>query len=167
DISSLSNSKVTTTKLADGTVATLIEYPDGSRSATISTPDGRQADVPLDLLNENALSSFSTLLKGVEVEAEKGLPILTQEASEHVRVGAKYGGPAFAVAGALWDVAVAETGFERCVAAAEGTTSVTLAALGGIATAGAGPGLAIPTAILTSAGGKALGNWMGNMFCPR
>ncbi|MCH9732633.1 MAG: hypothetical protein K0U84_23710, partial [Actinomycetia bacterium] len=32
DISSLSNSKVTTTKLADGTVATLIEYPDGSRS---------------------------------------------------------------------------------------------------------------------------------------
>lgn len=164
---SLTNSKVTSVKLPDGTLTTLIERPDGRRSATVTTPDGRHADVPLNLFNHPILTATSVGLSGLESQAGQGIPMLTEEATEHLRVGAKYGGPAIGIAAALWDVAVADSGFERCVAAAEGATSVTSGVIAGVASSGAGPGIAIPVAIAASGGGQALGNWIGNTFCPR
>ncbi|WP_237166309.1 hypothetical protein [Mycolicibacterium hippocampi] len=164
---SLTNSKVTTMKLADGTVTTLIERPDGRRTATVTTPDGRHADVPLNLLNHPIMGTASAGFSGLEAQAGHGIPMLTEEATEHIRVGAKYGGPAIGIATALWDVAVADSTFERCVAAAEGATSVASGTLAGVATAGSAPWLVVPAVLVASGGGQALGNWIGNTFCPR
>lgn len=164
---SLTNSKVTTVKLADGTVTTLIERPDGRRSATVTTPDGRHADVPLDLFNHPVLSTAGAGFSGLQAQAQHGIPMLTEEATEHLRVGTKYGGPAIGIATALWDVAVAESGFEKCVAAVEGATAVTTGALGGLAASPTGPGGVFFASLLAGSGGQALGNWMGNTFCPR
>lgn len=164
---SLTNSKVTTMKLADGTVTTLIERPDGRRSATVTTPDGRHADIPLNLFNHPVLSTASAGFSGLEAQAGHGIPMLTEEATEHIRVGAKYGGPAIGIATALWDVAVADSEFQRCVAAAEGATSVASGTLGGFVASPTGPGGVFFAALLAGSGGQALGNWIGNTFCPR
>ncbi|MGE2726074.1 hypothetical protein [Mycolicibacterium pulveris] len=164
---SFANAKSTTTQLADGTVIDFIEWPSGQKTGTIRTPDGRQADVPLDLYNHPILSTVGAGLSGLEVQAGRGIPWLTDEAAEHIRIGAKYGGPGLGIATALWDVAVADSGFEKCVAAAEGATSVAAGTLAGAATAGTTPWLVVPAVLAASGGGQALGNWIGNTFCPR
>lgn len=165
---SLAGAKVTTVRMADRTTVTMIERPGGgSPSVTVHTPDGRPADVPLNLLNHPILSSTSAGLSGVSEQAARGIPFLTDDISENVRVGAKYGGPGVSVATALWDFAVADSGFERCVAGAEGVASVTAGTVAGFGTSGMGPWVAIPVALVASGGGQALGNWIGNTFCPR
>ncbi|WNG87132.1 hypothetical protein C6A87_025695 [Mycobacterium sp. ITM-2016-00317] len=164
---SLAGSKSTTTQLADGTVIHFLERPNGQKVGTITTPDGRQADVPLDLYNHPILTAAGAGLSGVENQAGKGIPMLTDEATEKVRIGAKYGGPALGIATALWDVAVADSGFEKCVAAAEGATSVAAGTLGGIVTAPMTPLVTTVVVFGAAGGGQALGNWIGNMFCPR
>ena len=58
--------------------------------------------------------------------------MISAELSEHVRVGSKYAGPGVSILAAAWDVAVADTGFQRCVAAAEGAASLGAGTLGGI-----------------------------------
>lgn len=164
---SIAGANVTTIEYADGTFFTSIGYPDGKVSATVSAPNRPAADVPLDLFSHPILSTASVGMSGLEAQAGRGIPMLTAEATEHIRIGAKYGGPGISVATALWDVAVAETGFQRCVAAAEGATSVGVGTLAGLTTSGAGPMVAIPVAIVASGSGQALGNWIGNTFCPR
>ncbi len=161
----MTNANVTTVKYPNGTVATLVEYPGGGKSATVQVPGRPPADVPLELFNKPILTSAESTLTGLE--ASRGLPMLSQEAAERVQIGAKYGGPALGIGSALWDVATAETGFTRCVAAAEGVTSFTTGTLAGLAASEAGPGTAILVGIAASEGGTALGNWIGNTFCPR
>lgn len=161
----MTNAHVTTVKYPNGTVATLVEYPGGGKSATVQVPGRPPADVPLELFNKPILTSAESTLTGLE--SSRGLPMLSQEAAERVQIGAKYGGPALGIASALWDLATAETGFTRCVAAAEGVTSVTSGVLAGMATSGFGPEFAIPVGFMAGSGGTALGNWIGNTFCPR
>lgn len=163
----LKNAHVTTVTTPDQTVVTLIQRPGGSVSGTIHTPGRPVADVPLNLLNHPIMSAADAAITGLGAQAERGIPMLTSEALEQVKIGTKYGGPGLSIAIALWDVAVAETGFERCVAAAEGVTSVTAGTVAGLATSGAGPGPAIAVGIMAGSGGTALGNWIGNTFCPR
>lgn len=163
----LRDSLVTNTKMPDGTLITFIEGHNGSRSITVTSPGRRPADVPLNLFNHPILSTASAGLSGLEAQANRGIPMLTEEAVERVRVGAKYGGPGISIATALWDVAVADSGFERCVAAAEGAASVTAGIIAGVATSGTGPWVAFPVALVAGNGGTALGNWIGNTFCPR
>lgn len=164
---SLAGSKSTTTQLADGTVINFLERPNGQKVGTIRTPDGRQADVPLDLYNHPVLTAAGAALSGLENQAGRGIPMLTDEAVEKVRIGAKYGGPALGIGAALWDIAVADTGFEKCVAAAEGATSLAAGTLGGIATASFSPPITALAVFGASGAGQALGNWIGNTFCPR
>ncbi len=139
--------KSSATVYEDGTIVTLRQNPDGSQYGTIETPDGRKADVPIDLFDHPVMSSLSA------VAGE--LP------------GGKYMGPGVAIATSLWDVAVADSGFEKCVAAAEGVASVGTGVLAGLATSGATPAVSIPVALVAAGGGEALGNWIGNTFCPR
>ena len=136
-----------TTVYKDGTIVTLRQSPDGIRSGTIRTPDGRQADVPINLFDHPVMSPLSAV------------------AGEFP--GGKYMGPGVAIATSLWDVAVADSGFEKCVAAVEGATSVGTGVLAGMATSGAGPWVSIPVALVAAGGGEAVGNWIGNTFCPR
>lgn len=113
------NAHVTTVTFPNQTVTTLVEYPGGGRSATVHVPGRPPADVPLELFDKPILTATESALTGLE--SARGLPMLSQEAAERVKIGAKYGGPALGIGSALWDVATAETGFTRCVAAAEGS----------------------------------------------
>lgn len=131
---------ISTTQYADGTIAEVTVWPDGKQTAYVRTPDGRQADVPVNLIDHPILSPLGAT--------------------------GKYFGPGVSIATSLWDVAVAETGFQKCVATAEGVTSVAAGTLAGIAASETGP-LAIPISLAAALGGEALGNWIGNTFCPR
>lgn len=138
-----------TTVYEDGTVVMLREHPDGTKSGTITTPGRPPADVPVNLFDHPIMSSISA------------------GAGELPGAGGKYGGPGVSIATALWDVAVADSDFERCVAAAEGVTSVATGTLAGLATSGASPLVSVPVALIAAGGGEAVGNWIGNTFCPR
>ncbi|MGV0743292.1 hypothetical protein [Mycolicibacterium sp. XJ870] len=144
----LGGAKSTTIQYADGTVVNLREWPDGRKSGTILADD-QQADVPINLFDHPIMSSLSA------------------GASAVPGPGGKYGGPGISVATALWDIAVADSNFEKCVATAEGVTSVATGTLAGLATSGATPVVSIPVALFAAGGGEALGNWIGNTFCPR
>ncbi|WP_081279563.1 hypothetical protein [Mycolicibacterium fortuitum] len=131
---------ISTTQYANGTIAEVTKWPDGKETAYVRTPDGRQADVPVNLIDHPILSPLGAT--------------------------GKYFGPGVSIATSLWDIAVAETSFQKCVATAEGVTSVTAGTLAGIAASETGP-LAIPIGLTAALGGEALGNWIGNTFCPR
>lgn len=131
---------ISTTQYANGTIAEVTVWPDGKQTAVVRTSDGRQADVPINLIDHPILSPLGAT--------------------------GKYFGPGVSIATSLWDVAVAETGFQKCVATAEGVTSVAAGTLAGIAASETGP-LAIPIGLTAALGGEALGNWIGNTFCPR
>lgn len=163
----MANVKVTTVKLPDGTSTTLLQHPDGRKSATVHTPGRPVADVPLELFDNPLLTGAETAVSGLEAQARGGLPMISQEAAERVQIGAKYGGPAIGIVSSLWDVATAETGFQKCVATAEGVTSVAAGTLAGVATSGGTPLVSMSAALAAGFGGKALGNWIGNTFCPR
>lgn len=132
---------ISTTEYADGTVAELTDWPDGKQTCKVTTPDGREADVPLDLID----TPVATVLGAT----------------------GKYLGPGVSIASALWGVAVAESDFQRCVASAEGAASVASGTFVGIALSEFTPLVSIPAGILAASGGEALGNWIGNTFCPR
>ncbi|MFV8227764.1 WXG100 family type VII secretion target [Mycolicibacterium fortuitum] len=129
-----------TTVYANGTVANVTKWPDGKEELVITEPNKPPTHVPVNLIDH---------------------PILTP-----LGATGKYFGPGVSVATSLWDIAVAQSSFERCVAIAEGVTSVTTGTLGGIAASGTGP-LAIPISMAAALGGETLGNWIGNTFCPR
>lgn len=79
----------------------------------------------------------------------------------------KYFGPGVSIATALWDISVAQTDFEKCVAEVEGVTSVAAGTIASIVTWEASPLVSIPVGILAASGGEALGNWIGNTYCPQ
>lgn len=121
-------SSSTTIQYANGTRTTIRGYPDGHRSIAIKPPDRPEEDVPLELFNHPILTTASTGMSGLEAQAGRGIPMLTAEASDYVRIGAEYVG---------------------------------------MGTSAGGPWLAIPAVFAASAGGQALGNWLGNTLCPR
>lgn len=162
---SMDNATVTSVKMADGTLVTLVERPGGSRSGTVTTPNGQTADIPREFFDKPLMTGVETAIAGLE-HTPHGIPKLSAEAVEHIRAGAKYAGPGLGIATTLWEVAVADSGFARCVAATEGATGLATGALAGLATSEMGP-VAIPIAILAGEGGSQLGNWIGNTFCPR
>ncbi|UAK57887.1 hypothetical protein KZ781_31375 [Mycolicibacterium smegmatis] len=140
--SSLAGKTTSTTTYADGTIAELEQLPNGEQFVTIRTPDAREPNVPINLTDHPVLSTVSA-------------------------AGGKYLGPGVAVATALWDYHVADSDFKKCVAAAEGITGVTAGTLAGLATLEFSPAVSIPVGLLAAGGGEALGNWIGNTFCPR
>lgn len=152
------NAKVSTTTFANQTVVTAIEHENGTVRGTIVRPGSNEADVPLDFFNHPIITGAGGGLSGLEQ---------LSTATDGIRAGAKYGGPALGIATAFWDVAVADSDFKRCVAAVEGASSVTAGTLGGIVASPSTPLGAAAVSVLAGAGGQALGNWIGNTFCPR
>lgn len=64
-----------TTVYKDGTIVTLRQSPDGTRSGTIRTPDGRQADVPINLFDHPVMSPLSAVageFPGGQVHGPRG-----------------------------------------------------------------------------------------------
>lgn len=106
-----------------------------------------------------------------------GLPMLTAESVEDIGRAAKYGGPALGVATTVFDMVMAESGRDACIAAFGGGGG----GLGGWAMAeggamaGAATGPLAPVMVPTlAAGGALLGGWgfaelgkkIGDVVCP-
>lgn len=158
----------TSTRLADGTLLESTEWPDGRATATVHTPDGRQADIPIEFFSNPPSVMAGGAASGFERYLEHGgsIPKLSAEALGDLRAGAKFAGPAVGVAEMLFNVAGAETAFERCVDMYAGAGSIG----GGFAPLLV-PGAGWATAGLLSIGGSqvggAFGTFLGNQFCSR
>ncbi|HEY9264486.1 MAG TPA: hypothetical protein VIQ11_07785 [Mycobacterium sp.] len=165
---SLRGATTTSTRLADGTLLQTHQWPNGRTEAKVYTPDGREGDIPIEILSNPPTAIAGGALTGLERYVEQGgsIPRLSAEALENVGVGAKFAGPAVGVAEMLFNVAGAQSAFERCVDTYTGVGSVA----GGFAPLLV-PGAGWITAGLISIGGSqvvgAFGTFLGNQFCSR
>jgi hypothetical protein len=158
----------TSTRLADGTLLESTEWPDGRATATVYTPDGQQADIPIEFFSNPPTAIAGGGLTGLQSYVEQGgsIPKINAGALDNLAVGAKFAGPAVGVAEMLFNVAGAETAFERCVDTYAGVGSITGGfaplAVPGVGWLGAGA-----ISVLGSQGGSAFGTFLGNQFCSR
>jgi hypothetical protein len=162
----------------DGSNFTMSMDPTGHRTAGFTTAGGRHQAVPVQLIDNMSLGAGSAL-SGLEKHVVNGggLPMLTAESVEDIGRSAKYGGPALGVATTVFDMVMAESGRDACIAAFGGGGG----GLGGWAMAegGAAVGALFPPAapvavpvlaVLGAAGGgyifAELGKKVGDVLCP-
>ena len=162
----------------DGSNFTMSMDPTGYRNAGFTTASGRHSGVPVELIDDISNSSGAALA-GLEKHIVNGgsLPMLTADSIENVGKAAKFGGPALGVATTVFDMVMADTGRDACIAAVAG------AAGGGGGWGGAelgayvgtffGPGAPIAVPALAAAGallggfkGADLGKTVGSVLCP-
>ena len=119
------------------------------------------------------------VLPGLEKHIVHGgtLPMLTAESVENVSKAAKFGGPALGVATTVFDMVMADTGRDACIAAISGAVGagggwggVELGASLGGATGPLAPvmvpSLAFILGLGGAFGGADLGKFIGNVVCP-
>ncbi|MCF6389114.1 hypothetical protein L2K20_19230 [Mycobacterium sp. MBM] len=158
----------TSTRFADGTLLQSTEWPDGRATATVHMPDGRQGDIPIEFFSNPPTAIAGGGLTGLQTYIEQGgsIPKLSAGALDNLAAGAKFAGPAVGFAEMLFNVAGAETAFERCVDMYAGAGSIA----GGFApilVPGAGWAAAGLLSIGGSQIGSAFGTFLGNQFCIR
>ncbi|MCK0177604.1 hypothetical protein [Mycolicibacterium sp. F2034L] len=162
----------------DGSNFTMTMDPTGYRSGGFTTAGGRHQAVPVELIDNMSLGAGAAL-SGLEkhIAHGSGLPMLTAESVDNIGKTAKYGGPALGLATTVFDMVMAESGRDACIAAFGGGGG----GLGGwaLAEGGAVVGAAIlpaaPVMVPTlAAGGALLGGWgfaelgkrVGEVVCP-
>lgn len=162
----------------DGSNFTMSMDPTGHRTAGFTTAGGRHQAVPVQSIDNMSLGAGSAL-SGLEKHVVNGggLPMLTAESVEDIGRSAKYGGPALGVATTVFDMVMAESGRDACIAAfgggGGGLGGWALAEGGAMAGAATGPlaPVMVPT---LAAGGALLGGWgfaelgkkIGDVVCP-
>lgn len=162
----------------DGSNFTMSMDPTRHRTAGFTTAGGRHQAVPVQLIDNMSLGAGSAL-SGLEKHVVNGggLPMLTAESVEDIGRSAKYGGPALGVATTVFDMVMAESGRDACIAAfgggGGGLGGWALAEGGAMAGAATGPlaPMMVPT---LAAGGALLGGWgfaelgkkIGDVVCP-
>ncbi|MDT5331147.1 MAG: hypothetical protein QOF31_2444 [Mycobacterium sp.] len=162
----------------DGSNFTMSMDPTGYRNAGFTTASGRHSAVPVELIDDISNSSGAAL-SGLEKHIVHGgsLPMLTAESVENVGKAAKFGGPALGVATTVFDMVMADTGRDACIASIAGAAGAGGgwggAEFGAYAGTFFGPGapIAIPAlAFLIGVGGAFggadLGKFVGNVVCP-
>ena len=162
----------------DGSNFTMSMDPTGYRNAGFTTASGRHSAVPVELIDNISLETGAGI-SGLEKHIVHGgsLPMLTAESIENVGKAAKFGGPALGVATTVFDMAMAESGRDACIAAFAGAGGAG-GGWGGAevgALAGGATGLLAPILVPTLAvGGAFVGAWgmgdlgkvIGNVLCP-
>ncbi|MGJ6124950.1 hypothetical protein QN239_20500 [Mycolicibacterium sp. Y3] len=162
----------------DGSNFTMSRDPTGLRSAGFTTPSGRHQAVPVDLIDD--ISQYTGgAISGLEKHIVNGggLPMLTAESIEDVHRATKFGGPALSVATTVFDMAMADSGQEACIAAVSGAGGfaggwggVELGAFIGAYTGPAAPiaipALAVIGGIAGGFGAADLGKFVGGVICP-
>ncbi len=152
--------------------------PTGYRTAGFTPAGGRSTQVPVELIDDISLVTGSGI-SGLEKHIVNGgsLPMLTAESIENVSKAAKFGGPALEVATTVFDMAMADSDKERCIALVAG--------IGGAGGGWAGAEvvrrparLAGPCAFVTvpfgafaggiseGLGGAKMGEFIGEVVCP-
>jgi hypothetical protein len=156
--------------------------PTGRRSAGFTTADGRHSAVPVELIDNISLVTGAGL-SGLEKHVVNGgsLPMITASSIEDIGKAAKFGGPALGIATTVFDMAMADSGKDACIALVAGAAGggggwggAELGASGGAALGAAFPPLlaiAVPGGAF--AGGVAgailgadLGKFVGEVVCP-
>jgi hypothetical protein len=163
---------------ADLSNLTISMDPTGHRTAGF-TPVGRPStQVPVELIDDLSLVTGSGV-SALEAHIVHGgsLPMLTAESVENVGKAAKFGGPALEVATTVFDMAMVDSGRERCIALVAGIGGAGGGWAGAEAGAAAGA-LLVPVAYLTvpagafvggalaGLGGAELGEFIGEVVCP-
>ncbi|WP_245233827.1 hypothetical protein [Mycobacterium sp. PS03-16] len=172
------NCDYTSVTWPDGSNFSMSMDPTGHRSAGFTTAGGRHQAVPVQLIDNMSLGAGSAL-SGLEKHAVNGgsLPMLTADSVDNIGKAAKFGGPALGVATTVFDMVMAESGRDACIAAfgggGGGLGGWALAEGGAVAGAATGPlaPVMVPT---LAAGGALLGGWgfaelgkkIGDVVCP-
>ncbi|WP_286149191.1 hypothetical protein [Mycobacterium sp. IS-1496] len=163
----------------DGSNFTMSMDPTGYRNAGFTTAGGRHQAVPVELIDNMSLGAGS-VLSGMEKHGGR-LPMLTAQSVDDIGEAAKFGGPALGLATTVFDMVMAESGRDACIAAFGGIGGAgggwagaeAGAAAGAVFGAATGP-FAVGTVPLFVFGGSLLGGWkgadlgeaVGNVLCP-
>lgn len=111
----------TTVSLPDGSHWTMSLDPSGARHGGFATADGRHSTVPVELIDDISLiagSGFSGLEK--HIAAGGSLPMVTADSLENVSKATKFGGPALTVVTTVFDMAMADSRHDACIAMVAG-----------------------------------------------
>lgn len=169
---SYDGTQYTSIKFRDGTEVTMTRTADGKTSGGVTTGDGRHGVLPDEFFTHPVVTISGGALTGLEKQAERGIPMLTEASVENLGKAGRYGGPALGVATALYDTVTAQTFQDACVAAISGTAGIA----GGYATGGALAAASAEAPALVpwaAAAGDAIGGWtfgylggiIGNVVC--
>ena len=150
----------------------------GNRSAGFTTPLGKHSAVPVELIDDMS-NNAGGLMSGLEKHIASGgsLPMVTAESLENVGKTAKFGGPALSFATTVFDMAMADSGRDKCIAAVAGAGGFGGGWGGAEAGAAAGaffppaapvlvPTLAVGFGIAGGFYGADLGKFVGEIVCP-
>ncbi|MGV0606971.1 hypothetical protein [Mycolicibacterium sp. XJ1904] len=168
----------TSITFADGSNWTMSMDPTGHRQAGFTTADGRHSAVPVELI-DNISTGTTAAMSGLEKHIARGgsLPMVTAESVENIGKTMKFGGPALTAATTVFDMVMAESGRDRCIALVAGVAGggggwggAELGAAAGVAT-GPGAPLAVPVfaaagGLLAGLGGMKMGEFIGEVVCP-
>jgi uncharacterized protein YukE len=155
----------TTVSWPDGSHWTMSMDPSGHRTAGFTTALGRHSAVPVELIDNISLVSGAGL-SGLEKHVVNGgsLPMITASSIDDIGKAAKFGGPALGIATTVFDMAMADSGRDACIALVAGVAGGGGgwggAELGAMAGATAVP-IAWLTVPLGAAGGAILGGYYG------
>jgi len=163
---------------ADGSNWTMSMDPTGHRNAGFTTADGRHSAVPVELIDNISMGTGASM-SGLEKHIARGgsLPMLTAESVESIGKTMKFGGPALVAATTVFDMAMADSGKDRCIALVAGVAGGgggwAMAEAGAAAGAFGGPfapvtvpGGAIAFGLLGAFGGSKMGKFIGEVVCP-
>ncbi|KUI48142.1 hypothetical protein AU198_19130 [Mycobacterium sp. GA-1199] len=168
----------TSITFADGSNWTMSMDPTGHRQAGFTTSDGRHSAVPVELI-DNISTGTTAATSGLEKHIARGgsLPMVTAETAENIGKTMKFGGPAVTVATTVFDMVMAESDKDRCIALVAGVAGsgggwglAEFGAAAGAATGplavGAVPLLTIIGAVAGTVGGVEMGKFIGEVVCP-
>jgi hypothetical protein len=171
--------KSTSIEWADHTVFTTTITPDGTRTAGVIMPDGRQGTVPPDspFFSHPVLTSVGGALTALDVHVSQGggIPMLTSSSVENVGKATRYAGPVLGIATSVYDVTSAANFHEACVAGISGVMGFYGGDLSATAAAAGSTALGVPEVAPFAAGGASMvGGWMfgwagaklGEVICP-
>lgn len=162
----------------DGSNFTMSMTPTGYRTAGFTTAGGRHQAVPVELIDTMSLGAGS-VLSGLEKHVQRGgsLPMLTAQSIDDIGKAAKFGGPALGVATTVFDMVMAESGRDACIAAFGGIgglgggwagaeAGAAVGAATGPFAVGAVPVFAMLGAYFGGDHAADLGKAVGNVLCP-
>lgn len=163
---------------ADGSNLTMSMDPTGHRTAGFTTAGGRHSAVPVELIDNISLAT-TTGMSGLEKHVARGgsLPMVTAESVDNIGKAMKFGGPALTTATTVFDMVMADSGKDRCIALVAGVVGggggwggaelgAALGGFGGIAAPVTVPLGAIVLGGLGAFGGVEMGQFIGEVVCP-
>ncbi|KKW62622.1 hypothetical protein AAV95_21385 [Mycolicibacterium elephantis] len=163
---------------ADGSNLSISMDPTGHVTVGFTSADGRHSAVPVELIDDISLVTTSHM-SGLEKHIARGgsMPMVTAESVDRIGKTMKFGGPVVTVATTIFDMVMADSRHDRCVALVAGAAG----GLGGWGGAEAGaaagaatgpfapllvPPFAIGGAFFAGLGGRELGKLVGDVVCP-